>query len=291
MKRNEIILWVDMLAGSIGNEPSAALAETFSIQTVRGDESLREKVGATQPLGLFYDCDYLDSRRLSLISEIKRIHRSIPFILITLQHSESLAVWAFRRGALDYLVKPVQPDELDNCIKRLEKIAESHRSQEERNLFAAAIDIPQSIARSNQLAQDKLAPAIFYVQNHYNRRIYSDAVARLCGLSTTYFSKAFRKRFNMPFQEFLLRYRVAKACVMLGNPRANISDVCYSVGFRDPSYFTRVFKRYVGVSPSDFDFSGGQNNISYDSLETIDESSSSTSSSQVVRALAGQFGQ
>ena len=289
MTRNEVIIWVDMLAGTVGSQPPAALAEAFEIKTVRADRHLAESIRAIGPLGIFYDCDYPDKQRLAHIRDNKKLFRSIPFVLITLQHSESLAVWAFRQGALDYLVKPVQVDELDNCIKRLARIAKFCKTQQERKLFNTAIDIPASVARSNQQAEDKLAPAIYYVRQHYNQRIYSDAVARLCGLSTTYFSKAFAKRFNMSFQEFLLQYRVAKACILLENPKVNIADASYSVGFRDPSYFTRVFKRYVGTSPSNFLSSSERDKLSQTLLTRIDDHSLSTSSSQVVRALSQQF--
>jgi AraC-like DNA-binding protein len=289
MKRNEVIVWVDILAGTVGSHPPASLEEAFQVQKVRGDQQLAESVRAIRPVGIFYDCDYPDAKSLRLIGDIKKVFRSIPFVLITLQHSESLAVWAFRQGALDYFVKPVQVDELGNCIKRLDRIAEFSGSQQGRKLFSAAIDIPASVARSNQLAEDKLAPAIYYVRQNYDQRIYSAVVARLCGLSTTYFSKAFAKRFNMSFQEFILQYRVAKACILLENPKISISDASYSVGFRDPSYFTRVFKRYVGSSPSEFLSLSEREKVSRNLLAHIGDDSSSTSSSQVVRTLAQQF--
>ena len=144
------------------------------------------------------------------------------------------------------------------------------------------------MSRSTRVARDRLAPAVFYVQQNYSQRIYSDALARLCGLSPTYFSKAFRQRFDMSFQEFLLRYRIAKACALLAHPRACISDVAFSVGFRDPSYFTRMFRRYVGVSPSEYGAPGSDSHLAEDFLVKLD--GPSVSSSQVVRALACEFG-
>jgi AraC-like DNA-binding protein len=144
------------------------------------------------------------------------------------------------------------------------------------------------VSRSTRIAGDRLAPAVFYVQKNYSQRIYSDALARLCGLSPTYFSKAFRQRFNMSFQEFLLRYRIANACALLSNPRACISDVAYSAGFTDPSYFTRMFRRYVGVSPSEYVAPGCGKRVDEDFLLRLD--GPSASSSQVVRALACEFG-
>jgi two-component system response regulator YesN len=98
-------------------------------------------------------------------------------------------------------------------------------------------------------------------------------MARICDMSASHFSRAFKKAYNLTFQEFLLRYRVYQACRFLNASSANISDVAYCVGFSDPSYFTRVFKRYVGVAPSEF----------------VAANEGDASTSQVVRTLSTSF--
>jgi AraC-like DNA-binding protein len=50
----------------------------------------------------------------------------------------------------------------------------------------------------------------------------------------------------------VLRYRILEACRLLRNPNANVTKVAYSVGFNDASYFSRVFRRFIGVSPSSY---------------------------------------
>lgn len=289
MTGRERILWVDLAAGKENAAPPVALTERFDVRRIPGGialhsrEYLQKAFDAHDPLCAFYDCDYVDRPRVVLMRDMKSHNAQVPFVLTALQHSESLAVWAFRQGALDYLVKPVPGDELGNCIRRLGKIAEFRRSPQQRRTYAAAAEIPDTVARSNAVARDRLAPAVFYVQQNYNKRIYSDAVARLCGLSPTYFSKAFHQRFGMGFQEFLLRYRIAKACSLLAGADASISDVSYAVGFREPSYFSRIFRRYVGVAPSEYGGAGGQQD------PVLTDVDAATSSSQVVRALASGF--
>ncbi len=288
MTSNHQILWVDLLAASKTTEIPPVLKERFAVRVVRNTDYLTQEVATPAVLAVIYDCDYTDRNRLMLIRSVREANPSVPFVLATLQHSESLAVWAFRQGALDYLVKPLARQELEDCRRRLERIAEFKRLPQQRRTHAAVAVIPESVSRSTRVARDRLAPAVFYVQQNYSQRIYSDAVARLCGLSPTYFSKAFRQRFDMSFQEFQLRYRIAKACALLANPRACISDIAYSVGFRDPSYFTRMFRRYVGVAPSEYVAPGSANRLTEDFLVELD--GPSISSSQVVRALAGGFG-
>ena len=294
MMSAERVLWVDLAASGKPDEVPDSLLERFDVRRIQGKSALHSRdylqqaFDAHNPLCAFYDCDYVDRPRVILMRDMKSHNAQVPFVLTTLQHSESLAVWAFRQGAMDYLVKPVPGDELDNCIRRLGRIAEFRRSPQQRRTYAAAAEIPETVARSNAVARDRLAPAVFYVQQHYSKRIYSDAVARLCGLSPTYFSKAFHQRFGMGFQEFLLRYRIAKACKLLDNAAASISDVSYAVGFREPSYFSRIFRRYVGVAPSEYGSTGNGQGPIPALCHLIEDDA--TSSSQVVRALAGGFG-
>jgi AraC-like DNA-binding protein len=64
------------------------------------------------------------------------------------------------------------------------------------------------------------------------------------------FSRQFKQTYGMTFQEFLIRRRMTEAVRLLKNPSASVTDVCYTVGFRDLSYFARTFRRYVGMTPS-----------------------------------------
>ena len=281
------ILWVDLIAGTRTSEVPAELRGKFDVGLVRSVEYVNHEVSRANPLCVFYDCDYADRKRLTLIRSVKDAFPSVAFVLLTLQHSESLAVWAFRQGALDYLVKPVRADELEHCTQRLLKIAEYKSPSSRRATRSNRASIPETVLHMDRQVQDRVAPAVYYVQVHYKERIYMDAVARHCGISPTYFSKAFHRRYRMPFQEFLLRFRIAKARRELRASKAGITDVAYSVGFRDPSYFTRVFKRYVGVSPSEFCRACVTAPADDPSMAEIE--GPSISCSQVVRTLAADF--
>ena len=70
------------------------------------------------------------------------------------------------------------------------------------------------------------------------------------------FSRAFKSAFGITFKEYLLRFRIKEACRLLEKPDIPVTEVAYLSGFNDPSYFSKVFKRYVGLSPSAFASSG-----------------------------------
>lgn len=77
-----------------------------------------------------------------------------------------------------------------------------------------------------------------------------DRLARLCGLSRSYFTRAFKASMGTPPHRWLLRQRVSRAGEMLERTDERISAIALSCGFADQSHLTRVFHAIVGTSPA-----------------------------------------
>ena len=97
-----------------------------------------------------------------------------------------------------------------------------------------------------------MRPAISYVESHYHGEVRNEIVAELCDMNQFRFSRQFKQTYGIGFHEFVVRYRLREARRMLANPGSSITQICYAAGFNDPSYFTRVFKKYFGGNPSEF---------------------------------------
>ena len=76
--------------------------------------------------------------------------------------------------------------------------------------------------------------------------------AEVIGYSEVYFCKLFKQNFGKSFIVYLNEYRIEKAKKLLENPLINIKDICFESGYRDANYFTRVFKRQTGMTPSEY---------------------------------------
>ena len=74
-------------------------------------------------------------------------------------------------------------------------------------------------------------------------------LAQACGLSVSYFARAFKQSVGMPPHQWLLEQRVERARQMLNRPDASLAEVALVCGFADQSHFTRVFKNIMGASP------------------------------------------
>ena len=94
--------------------------------------------------------------------------------------------------------------------------------------------------------------AIAFVASHYPGKFPASAVATHCGLSRFQFSRAFHATFRITFREYLLRYRVRAACQALTRDHDSVTAIAYAVGFHDGSYFARMFRRYIGMLPSQY---------------------------------------
>ncbi|MFW5985528.1 MAG: PocR ligand-binding domain-containing protein [Halanaerobiaceae bacterium] len=90
--------------------------------------------------------------------------------------------------------------------------------------------------------------AMNFIRDNYNQDISLQKVASEVGLSSSYFSKMFKEEMNISYSDYLNKVRVAKGKELLKRG-LSLAEIAQKIGFNDQSYFSRVFKRFVGVSP------------------------------------------
>ena len=99
---------------------------------------------------------------------------------------------------------------------------------------------------------DYIQKAIEYIHLSYTQKISISSIAEHIGLERSYFTKLFKENMGIAPYEFLLKYKIDKAQRLLIHTNLQIEHVAYSVGFPDPLYFSKVFRKYLGMSPSAF---------------------------------------
>ena len=197
--------------------------------------------------------DYPDQVRLRVVPALTRTFPLLPLLMFTEYHSEALAIWAFRSGVRDYRVKPVTDLTLARSIEVLALNMEARCPDPScgKGLPADLIEPAGHLQRPPSVAR-KTGPAVAYVAGHFDQDLKRDALADLCRLSPSEFSRVFRHEQGSTFGHFLLDYRIAKARDFLAEPKMTISQVAYSVGFNDTSYFSRAFRRLAGVTATEY---------------------------------------
>jgi AraC-like DNA-binding protein/CheY-like chemotaxis protein len=249
--KKPLLLWLDCTSKLEMPEVRRRAMELFDVACARLDDA-PEAIARLKPRALCFDFDYPDQARLCTMQSIKRMNMQLPVLMLTVEHSEALAVWAFRMPVWNYVVKPVSVVELQENLQALRQIVATER-RSGRAFCLKETAVPQGVPASRpDDPQIALLPAINLIEQHYNTRISAERVARACGLSRFAFSRLFHATYGLTFQDYLLRFRVFEACRLLENDNASITDVGCAVGFNDPSHFARVFRRYTGLRPSQY---------------------------------------
>jgi len=98
-----------------------------------------------------------------------------------------------------------------------------------------------------------IEPALEYLKLHiYDPDFKLDKLHRLCGISGTYFRKLFEECFHISPQEYVLAERISHAkSILESGDFESIREVAEQVGYRDPLYFSKVFRRFYGFPPSE----------------------------------------
>ena len=91
-----------------------------------------------------------------------------------------------------------------------------------------------------------------YIQANYSRDISLDDVSREVNISPYYFSKIFKEDVGEGFVEYLTKIRMDKAKELLTTTEYSMKEICSMVGYADPNYFSRTFKKNVGVTPTEY---------------------------------------
>lgn len=94
--------------------------------------------------------------------------------------------------------------------------------------------------------------ALEYIRKNYNKEITLESISAHVNVSSFYFSKCFKESIGINFIDYLTEFRIEAAKDMLKKGEFNIKEICFEVGYSDPNYFSRVFKKIEGVSPTEY---------------------------------------
>lgn len=99
---------------------------------------------------------------------------------------------------------------------------------------------------------DIISNFIEYADNHYLENIDLDSLIADYGISSSYFRLLFKRKMKNSPSNYLISLRMEQAKKLLATGKYNVSEVSYMVGYNDVYYFSRLFKKKIGVSPKQF---------------------------------------
>ena len=114
---------------------------------------------------------------------------------------------------------------------------------------AACRDVVQSKEKQSSSSVER---AKAYIAERYNKDISLDEVSKEVDISPYYFSKLFKEETGENFIEYLTGLRINKAKQLITGSDMSMKEICTEVGYSDPNYFSRIFKKNVGVTPTEY---------------------------------------
>jgi len=124
--------------------------------------------------------------------------------------------------------------------------------------FLASFVLPENF--QPDLGTSVMSPtdkAILYMQEHLSQTITLDNIAQSAHLSVSFFSRKFKQDTGYAPIEYFNHLRIQRACQLLHFGDLRINEVASQLGIDDPFYFSRLFKKHMGVSPADYKKSEG----------------------------------
>lgn len=112
--------------------------------------------------------------------------------------------------------------------------------------------IAQYVEKQKDVEAKPIRMAKQYIMEHYNKAINLESVSNYVGLNPAYFSSVFKKATNQNFNDYVTEVRMENAKLLLSHTGRDVSDIAEDVGYSDIKYFSKLFKKNTGLTPSEF---------------------------------------
>ncbi|MCR5137914.1 MAG: response regulator [Oscillospiraceae bacterium] len=186
------------------------------------------------------------------IEAAKRILTQLPsckLIFVTAYSLFNYAYEAVKMGAYDYILKPVDPDDVIRAVRRC---IDQANTEEELKAMA-----PVAETLGDSASYDKTTLLMSNVKKYlqHNYMLYGvslDSISDILKINSSYFSMMFKKSFGVNFVDYLTNLRINAAKELLADPFLAAAEIANMVGYESPNYFTRVFKKTTGMTPTEF---------------------------------------
>ncbi len=194
-----------------------------------------------QPDILFTDIRMPGMDGLTMIAALRSEYKNLQVIILTGYRDFDYARTALNLGVFRYLVKPSKMKELDEAMESLhERLSKNVEPKEE-------VDEDDNTSANNFIVKQ----AISYIEQHYKEKLTLTDVAEKVYVSHWHLSKLLNST-GKSFSDVLNEIRIENAKELMEDLSLHIADISDRVGFADTAHFSRVFKKYTGMSANEY---------------------------------------
>jgi len=224
--------------------------DLFHIYATVNEKAMEEAI-LCHPDFVFLDIDRPKLCALTVATQIRAFLPDCRLIIISFFHDLNYTRAALALGADEYIDKPVSTGKVKAGVYRVISHMKAYPVHQRTSVSENKNRQEADEGRTSR-ASALLVLAIDYLEHNYQKDISLEDTAGTIQISPFYLSKLFKKAVGENFIDYLTAVRIGKAKEFLANPRYTIKDVCYQVGYKDPNYFARVFKKACGITPTQY---------------------------------------
>ena len=229
------------------------LSRKYKVETARHGREAVELIEKTELDLIISDVMMPVMDGYELVKYVKNSvgYRHLPIIMLTAKTQETDKMDALTVGADEYMTKPFKMKELllriDNMIANRQRITREFKQQSIEEVKVKNVTMPSP---DNEF----LEKAMTCVHNHLDDSDYDrDSFASDMGMSASSLYNKLRAVTGMNATSFIRDIRMKEACRLAkSTPGIRVSDLAYSVGYKDPKYFSTIFKKEFGMRPSEY---------------------------------------
>jgi two-component system, response regulator YesN len=212
-------------------------------QAADGEEAL-ELVECRVPDLLVTDIRMPVLGGLELVERIRRADPDLRIVIVSGYSEFEYARKAIELGVDEYVLKPVEIERLRETLRRVRIRLEASAAKVDSRF---GLDAPGA-------GDEDLARAVgLYLRENYRQPYSLERLAATFGCKPAYLLRLYRKATGSTPTQDIIRLRIEKAKHLLaGHSQLEVKQVAAAVGYEDPLYFSRLFKRETGLAPSAF---------------------------------------
>ncbi|MEI8248744.1 MAG: AraC family transcriptional regulator [Lentisphaerota bacterium] len=157
-------------------------------------------------------------------------------------------------------LSPEELQQLSDYVRMVEHEIEQKQPGYRIKLRSLVLDVIIFLSRKYSSDTDhgaadchrRLGETIAYIETHYREKHTLQMLARRAGMSKPHFIRMFKKITGLPPVDYVNKTRIDQACKLLSKDQSGITPVGLACGFSDSNYFSRIFKKYLGMSPRQY---------------------------------------
>ena len=150
-------------------------------------------------------------------------------------------------------------DFVKKCFEDMRKATELKYGRELRlqgllGIFLSELieEAGKHVVISSNYKEVYIKKSLQFVETNYSRKLSISEMAKSVGLNKNYFSAFFKENMGVTPQQYIIKFRINKACELMSNRGLTISDISRSVGYDDTLGFSKIFKKEKGISPKNY---------------------------------------